>query len=97
MEIGFLMTRVKNFYEESNSNRLKTNLDLLEEIRERAQICMETYKQRVTRYYNAWIKPKLFRKGNLVLHRAEAFKPSEQKKLAPNWEGPYWIIEVIRS
>ena len=40
-------------------------------------------------------KTKLFQKGNLVLGWAEVSKPTEQCKLAPNWERPYQITDVI--
>ena len=36
VEIGLPTSRVKNFHEERNSNRLRTDLNLLEETRERA-------------------------------------------------------------
>ena len=49
----------------------------------------------MTRYYNAWVKIKLFYKGYLILHRAEISKFSEQGKLASNLEGPYQITKMI--
>ena len=84
MEIGLPTTKLENFHEESKLDWLKINLDFLDKIKEGAQICMTTYKQKVPRYYNARVKLKLFHKGDLVLHGAKILKPSEQRKLVPN-------------
>ena len=95
IEISLPTLRVEKFHEENNLDRLRTHLDLLKKIRERDQIRMLTYKQKVARYYNTKVKPKIFQKGDLVLHQAEVSKSMEQEKLALNWEGPYRVIEVI--
>ena len=55
---------------------------------------MASYRQRVARYYNAKVRPKLFRPGDLVLRKAEVSKPLDQGKLAPNWEGPYKVADT---
>ena len=55
------------------------------------------YKQKVARYYNSRVKSKVFRAGDLVLRRAAASQPQNQGKLAPNWEGPYEVKEIVRS
>ena len=55
------------FDERRNPQDLKANLDLLEEKRETAQVRMAAYKQKVARYYNFWVKSKVFRAGDLVL------------------------------
>ena len=57
---------------------------------------MASYRQRVARYYNAKVKLKFFRPGDLVLRKAEVSKPLNQGKLAPNWEGPYKIADTYR-
>jgi len=45
---------------------MKTELDLLEELRERVRIKEEVCKQRATRKYNAKVNPRSFQKGDLV-------------------------------
>ena len=95
IEIGLSSNRVKKFYEATNSDRLRTNLDLLEETRAQAHIKIAAYKQRVIKYYNTRMKSKSFQKGDLILRRAEVSKSNEQDKLAPNWKRPYQIIDVI--
>ena len=44
IEIDLPMIRTENFHEESNSDRMRINLNLLDKIRERAPIRMVTYK-----------------------------------------------------
>ena len=57
---------------------------------------MAAYKQKVACYYNSRVKSKVFRAGDLVLRRATVSQPQNQEKLAPNWEGPYEVKEVVR-
>ena len=57
---------------------------------------MIDYQQRAARYYNAWVKNKVFKMGGLIMRKAKASKPTEVGKLSPKWEGPYRIIKVVR-
>ena len=57
---------------------------------------MAAYRQKVARYYNVRVKNKAFRVGDLVLRRAAVSQPQDRGKLAPNWEGPYEVKEVVR-
>ena len=77
VEVGLLFDRVRNFHEITNSDRLRTDLDLFDEVREQAHIRMVAYKQRVVKYYNAHVKMKSFQKDDLVLRRAEVSRPTE--------------------
>lgn len=43
LELGFPSLQVESFNEDSNSKYLRVNLDLLEEVQERATLRMETY------------------------------------------------------
>ena len=47
---------------------------------------MTLYQQQVARYYNVWVKSKVFQLVDLILRRNKASKPIEQGKLALNWE-----------
>jgi hypothetical protein len=75
-----------------NEEALQENLDLLEEIREKAHLREFTMKQRVTHKYNTKVMPRSFQKGDLVLKRP--MRRDKRGKLAPNWEGPFRIQEV---
>ncbi|KAL0416430.1 UNVERIFIED_CONTAM: hypothetical protein Slati_3474900 [Sesamum latifolium] len=69
------------------------SLDLLEELRERAFIRMQRYKNIMINAYNRRVKARSFQVGDLVLRRVDALKPVG--KLDPTWEGPYKIASVI--
>ncbi|KAL0440227.1 UNVERIFIED_CONTAM: hypothetical protein Slati_2505700 [Sesamum latifolium] len=90
-ELGTASHRVMNFTEECNKDLLKENLDLIEELREKAFIRMQRYKNTVINSYNKRVKARSFQVGDLVLRRADALKPVG--KLDPTWEGPYKIRE----
>jgi len=54
-----------------NDKCLKTELDLLQELRDKAKVREEACKQRPLRRYNLKIKPRLFCKGDLVWRMRE--------------------------
>ncbi|KAL0438763.1 UNVERIFIED_CONTAM: hypothetical protein Slati_2359300 [Sesamum latifolium] len=68
----------------------KTNLDLGEEVREDARARIERYKRRVVNAYNRGVKRREFQVRKLVLRRVGALG------LAPNWEGPYKVIRIVK-
>ena len=70
IELKLPSARVVAFDEHQNLQSLRANLDLLEERREIAQVRMAAYRQKVARYYNARVKNKAFKVGDLVLRRA---------------------------
>ncbi|KAL0361526.1 UNVERIFIED_CONTAM: hypothetical protein Sradi_3837100 [Sesamum radiatum] len=92
-ELGTPSHRVMNFAEECNKDLLKENLDLIEELREKAFIWMQRYKSTMINSYNKRVKTRSFQVGDLVLRRTDALKPVE--KLDPTWEGPYKITAII--
>ncbi|KAL0401757.1 UNVERIFIED_CONTAM: hypothetical protein Slati_4205600 [Sesamum latifolium] len=92
-ELGTPSHRVMNFAEECNKDLLKVNLDLIEELREKAFIRMQRYKSTMINSYNKRVKARSFQVGDLVLRRADALKPLG--KLDPTWEGPYKITGII--
>ena len=96
IELKLPSARVVAFDEPQNAQSLRANLDLLEERREIAQVRMAAYRQKVARYYNARVKNKAFKAGDLVLRRAAVSQPQDRGKLARNWEGPYEVKEVVR-
>ena len=67
VKIGLSSDRVRNFYEATNSDQLRTDLDLLEEIKEQVHIRMTAYKYIIAKYYNVRIKSRSFQKGDLIL------------------------------
>ncbi|KAL0406015.1 UNVERIFIED_CONTAM: hypothetical protein Slati_3915400 [Sesamum latifolium] len=92
-EIGMPSHRVINFSEECNRDLLKENLDLIEELREKAFFRMQQYKNTMINSYNKQVKARSFQVGDLVLRRTDTLKPVG--KLDPTWEGPYKITGII--
>ncbi|XP_074323242.1 uncharacterized protein LOC141660177 [Apium graveolens] len=95
IETGSPSHRVVNFDEVSNIECLKTNLELLDEIRDRSIEKMESYKEKPKLYFTKKAKIKKYVVGDLVLRDIEASDPTNQGKLQPNWEGPYIVKEVL--
>jgi len=76
-----------------NDESLATNLDVINELRDKAQIREQTSKTRAVRRYNTKVKPRNFRPGDLVWRmRSEARK--NDGKFSANWEGPFRVTEV---
>ena len=67
-------------------------MDMIEERRAQAQMRVMVYQERVKKYYDKKVIPKVFRKGDLVLKK---ITPADHTVLGPNWEGPYKIYEVL--
>ncbi|XP_074346762.1 uncharacterized protein LOC141685567 [Apium graveolens] len=91
-----LEKRVTNFDEVSNIEGLKTNLELLDEVRDRAVKKMESYKEKTNLYFAKKAKIREYEMGDLILRHTEALDPTNQGKLQPNWKGPYIVKEVLR-
>lgn len=95
-EIGIPTFRVHSFEEKTKKDELRLNLDLLEERRELAALREAKYKSQTERYYNQKVRHTNLKVGDFVLRKNEASRQEGQKKLDPNWEGPYKIIEAKR-
>ncbi|KAL0458916.1 UNVERIFIED_CONTAM: hypothetical protein Slati_0518800 [Sesamum latifolium] len=93
VELGMPSHRVMNFSEECNENLLRENLDLIEELREKAFLRVQRYKNIMITSYNKRVKSQNFQVGDLVLRRADALKPIG--KLDPTWEGSYKVTSVL--
>jgi len=73
-----------------NEECTKTELDLLEELREKARIREQACKQQIARRYNSKVKQCTFQYGDLVWRMTgEAHKDPVDGEFVPNWEGPY--------
>ncbi|KAL0416135.1 UNVERIFIED_CONTAM: hypothetical protein Slati_3445400 [Sesamum latifolium] len=92
-ELGIPFHRVMHFSEECNNDLLKESLDLIEELREKAFICIQRYKNTMINSYNKRVKARSFQVGDLVLRRVDTLKPVG--KLDPTWEGPCKITSKI--
>ena len=97
IEVGVTSTRRAAFSEEGNDDKLRINLDCLDEVREKASNKMEKYRQKMAEYYNKRVKLRWLEVGDLVLRKVStATKDLNQGKLGPTWEGPYRVVHHSR-
>ena len=90
--------RVKGYQVEENEEQLRLNLDLIDEVRTDTEQRIVRYKNLMARQYDAMVKPRRFNIGDLVLKRVTlATRNLAYKKLGPNWEGPYRVINCKRQ
>ncbi|WJX63867.1 hypothetical protein P8452_48702 [Trifolium repens] len=80
---------------EENSGALEENLDLIQELRDKAHFREFVSKQRAARRYNTRVIARRFKEGDLVLKRPMG--KDKGGKLAANWEGPFRINEAFEG
>jgi hypothetical protein len=80
---------------QENNEALQDNLDLIQEVRDKAHFREFVTKQRAARRYNTRVIPRKFKEGDLVLKRPMG--KDKGGKLAANWEGPFRINEVFEG
>ncbi|KAJ0879685.1 putative nucleotidyltransferase, Ribonuclease H [Helianthus annuus] len=94
-EVGLPSPRMLAIEKLDNVTERRIDLDLLEERRENAAINEAKYKSKLEKYYNTRVRVCTFNPGDYVLRDNEASNAERPGKLAPKWEGPYLIKEVL--
>ncbi|XP_022023731.1 uncharacterized protein LOC110923992 [Helianthus annuus] len=94
-EVGLPSPRLKAVNTVDNEAERRLDMDLLEERREIARINEAKYKTQLERYYNARVRICTFTPGEYVFRDNEASNAEHPGKLAPKWEGPYLVHEVL--
>ncbi|GJV86216.1 reverse transcriptase domain-containing protein [Tanacetum coccineum] len=89
--------RVEIFEASKNDERIRENLDLLEQRMEIASIGEAIHKQKIERYYSKKVRPPTFKPSECVLQLNSASKAEYQGKMGPTWEGPYIIVEAYSN
>lgn len=57
---------------------------------------LASYQEQLARSYNKKVNPRDFGVGDLVLRKVLGnTKVKTDRKLGPNWEGPYKVTEVV--
>ena len=93
VEVGVTSTRRAAFSEEENDDKLRLNLDCLDEVKDEASSRMTKYQRKMAEYYNKRVKLRQLDIGDLVLRKVTtATKDPVQGKLEPTWEGPYRVV-----
>ncbi|KAL8155563.1 hypothetical protein AgCh_000811 [Apium graveolens] len=96
IEVGSPSHRAINFDEIANEEGLRTNIELIDEVRDQVVAKMEKYKQKTREHFSKTSRVKNFQVGDLVLRDTEASDSTNTGKLMPKWEGPYKVKEVLR-
>ena len=92
-EVGVTSTKRAAFSKKENNDKLRLNLDYLDEVRDEASSRMTKYQQKMAEYYNKRVKLRQLDIGDLVLRKVTtATKDPVQGKLRPIWEGPYRVV-----
>ena len=89
--------RVMKYQDEENEEKLRLNLDLIDEVRMDAEQRTARYKNLMARQYYAMVKPRHFNIGLVLKKVSLATKNPTYGKLGLNWEGPYKIINCKRQ
>ena len=72
------------FSKKENDDKLRVNLDCLDEVRDKASSKMTKYQQKMAKYYNKRVKLRQLDIGDLVLRKVTtATKDPTQGKLGP--------------
>ena len=78
-----------------NAESIVRELDIRDELREAATICIASYQHRLANSYNRRVKPREFQPGDLVLRKVfENTADPTAGKFQPNWEGPYVMMRA---
>ncbi|XP_074327827.1 uncharacterized protein LOC141665744 [Apium graveolens] len=95
IEVGSPSHRAINFDEIANEEGLRTNIELIDEVRDQVVARMEKYKEKTKEHFSKKSRVKNFQVRDLVLRDTEASDPTMTGKLIPRWEGPYKVKEVL--
>ena len=93
-EIGLPTIRT-TMPESENAESIARELDVSDELREAATICITSYQRRLANSYNRRVKPRVFWSGDLVLRKVfENTADPTARKFQPNWERPYVVMRT---
>ncbi|XP_074360937.1 uncharacterized protein LOC141701173 [Apium graveolens] len=80
---------------ETNKEGMRLDIDLIDEVRDKANARNVEHQQRPSLYYNRRVKERFFQPGDLVPRKIEASGVDDRGKLDPNWEEPYKAIKTL--
>ncbi|GKV37134.1 hypothetical protein SLEP1_g45194 [Rubroshorea leprosula] len=97
VEVGLPSDRAGGHDDLNNEQLLRENLDFVEEVKEMSRIKNMAHQSRVAKFYNKRVRARQFQVGDLILRKAGLTNTySHMGKLAPNWEGPYMVVQIKR-
>ena len=81
--------------EEASTKAIIKDLDIVDELKEAATMCIASYQQRLASWHNRRVNSLTFKARELVLRRVFENKSNPADgKFQPNWEGPYTVVLV---
>ena len=85
VEVHMANHRVTKYQDEDNEEKLRLNLDLINEVRMNTEQRTTRYKNLMARQYDAMVKPRRFNIGDLILKRVSlTTRILAHGKLGPN-------------
>ena len=97
-EVGLTSYQISHYNEERNEERMRLQLDFLDEVKATAEQQIAHNQDLMAKHYNVKVKPCHFQVEDLVLRKMTmATRDPAQGKLGPNQEGPYRIIDYYRK
>src|SRR4051812_9802167 len=90
-DLKFGAPRISGYEEEEAEEALQDDKDTADEARDITIARSEGYQDKLRTYQSSRLQTRTFRKGNLILRLIQ----EKLHKLAPLWEGPFVISEVI--
>ena len=90
-DLKFGAPRVTGYEEEEAEEALQDDKDTVDEARDVALSKSEGYQDKLCTYQSSRLRTRTFNKGDLVLRLIQ----EKFHKLAPQWEGPFIVSEVI--
>ena len=92
VKIGVGSLRKEEFQVDGNNERLREELEFIDEKREQAMMRNTAYKQCTARYFDRRVKERKFKVGDLVLRRVfQNTKEISVGTLGQTWEGQYKV------
>ena len=87
-----------NHDESKNDEVIRLQLNLVDEVRATAEQKLAQYQDHMAKHYNSRVRHRDFLVGDLVLRKVmDAARDPTQRKLSPNWKGPYQITSWQRN
>ena len=90
-DLKFGAPRISGYEEEEAEEALHNDKDTADEARDIAITRSKGYQDKLRTYQSSRLRTRTFKKGDLVLRLIQ----EKVHKLAPQWEGPFIISEVI--
>lgn len=94
IEVGELSLWRQSLDQDLNKESLLVGLDVINELRNKSRIREEACKLRAARRYNSKVKPRNFKKWDLVWRMCSDTRKAEGK-FSSNWEGSFRIVDTV--